>query len=256
MLPLELANFKSALGGNYISSPNPASKRSNSVIALSSTTLQLQRTRNTSCSDAYPNCRIYLSQGLGYKKGPPGIRRIVLPLTLACFAIFTMARTSANPNEDRPSKPNFGGTWTLDLQASDSLEPLMKHIGANFIERKFASMAKLNATFQQSDEVITVATRGPGGFALDEILYPDGRSRPSNLQLLGALSVGVRTTWPKDDQQLIVTYQIKTKQGKEGRLAIKRSLINEGKIEVVAYTLELNGDTGEVSARQFWNKQE
>ena len=131
----------------------------------------------------------------------------------------------------------------------------MRRIGANFIERKFASLARLAATFRQSDQVITVATRGPGGFALDEILYPDGRSRPSNLQLLGALSVSVRTSWPKDNQQLIAMYQIKTKQGKAGQLAIKRSLINDGKTEVVAYTLELDGDTDQISARQLWNKQ-
>src|SRR5262249_48731623 len=138
---------------------------------------------------------------------------------------------------------------------SDSLEPLMRHIGASFIERKFASLAKLSATFHQSDQVITVATRGPGGFALDETLYPDGRSRPSNLQLLGALSVSVKASWPKDHQRLIATYQIKTKQGKQGQLDIKRSLINELKTEVVAYTLELNGESDKISARQLWNKQ-
>ena len=181
--------------------------------------------------------------------------RLLLPLTLTCFGILTLNRTSANPHEDPPTKPNFDGTWTLDLDASDSLEPLMRRIGANFIERKFASLARLAATFRQSDQVITVATRGPGGFALDEILYPDGRSRPSNLQLLGALSVSVRTSWPKDNQQLIAMYQIKTKQGKAGQLAIKRSLINDGKTEVVAYTLELDGDTDQISARQLWNKQ-
>ena len=131
----------------------------------------------------------------------------------------------------------------------------MRRIGANFIERKFASLARLTATFRQSDQVIKVATRGPVRFALDETLYPDGRSRPSNLQLLGALSVSVRTSWPKDNQQLIAMYQIKTKQGKAGQLAIKRSLINDGKTEVVAYTLELDGDTDQISARQLWNKQ-
>jgi hypothetical protein len=47
----------------------------------------------------------------------------------------------------------------------------MKEIGATLLERKFATWAKLTATFHQSDQVITAATRGPGGFALDETLY-------------------------------------------------------------------------------------
>jgi hypothetical protein len=34
-----------------------------------------------------------------------------------------------------------------------------------------------------------------------------------------------------------VTYQIKTKQEKEGQLIVKRYLINEGKTEVAVFTL-------------------
>jgi hypothetical protein len=33
-------------------------------------------------------------------------------------------------------------------------------------------------------------------------------------------------------------YQIKTKEGKEGQLIVKRYLVNEGKIEVVVFTLK------------------
>ena len=104
---------------------------------------------------------------------------------LACFGVFSLVQTSAAPKPDQLDKPDFNGTWTLDLKASASLEPIMKKVGASLLEQIFASGTNLKATIHQSEQVITVATRGRG-FALDETLYPDGRSHPSNLQLLGA----------------------------------------------------------------------
>ena len=113
---------------------------------------------------------------------------------LACCGIFGLPQTSAAPKPDQSDKPDFSGTWILDHKASTSLDPLMKRIGAGFLERKYADSAKLKATIHQTEQVITVATRCHG-FALDETLYPDGRSHPSNLQLLGANCLTARTAW-------------------------------------------------------------
>jgi hypothetical protein len=158
---------------------------------------------------------------------------------LTCFGVFSLPQTSAVLKPDQSDKTDFNGTWALDLKASASLEPIMKKVGA---------------TIQQTEQVITVATRGPG-FALDETLYPDERSHPSNLQLLGANCLTARTAWSSDQKQLVVTYQIKTKQGKEGQLIVTRYLINEGKTEVVVFTLTLSTEPGQISARQIWPKQ-
>src|SRR4029077_7090975 len=114
----------------------------------------------------------------------------------------------------------------------------MKGVGASLLEKKFASRTHLKATVQQTEQVITVATRGRG-FALDETLYPDERSYPSNLQLLGTTTLTAKTAWSKDQKQLVVTYQIKTKQGKKGQLIVKRYLINKRKTEVVVFALSI-----------------
>ena len=106
----------------------------------------------------------------------------------------------------------------------------MKQIGASLLEQKYAAWTNLKATIQQTEQVMTVATRGPG-FALDETLYLDGRTAPKQPTTLGATSLKTRTAWSKDQKQLVVTYQIKTKQGKEGQLIVKRYLINEGKTD-------------------------
>ena len=184
------------------------------------------------------------------------MRHLLLRLlaTLACFGIFSLSRTSAANKPDQDAKPNFTGAWVLDLQASTSLDPLMSQIGAGFLDRKYAALVKLKATIHQTEDVMTIAARGPG-FALDETLYLDGRTAPSKLDLLGATSLKTRTAWSEDHQQLIEAHQIKTKQGKEGQLIIKRYLIDEGKTLVAAYTLKLNAEPNQPSARQIWHKQ-
>lgn len=168
-------------------------------------------------------------------------------------AVFGLQQMSpARP--DQGGKPNFSGIWTLDRSSSASLEPLMRNIGAGLLERKYANSAALKATFRQTDQVLTVATRGPG-FALDETLDLNGGSKSTNQELLGATSVNVKTAWTPDNRQLIETRQIKTKQGKDGQLIIKRNLTNGGKSMVVAFTLKLNSDPNAISVRQIWHKQ-
>jgi hypothetical protein len=185
------------------------------------------------------------------------VKHLLLRLlaALACIGIFGLPQTSAALQPDPSDKPDFNGTWILDLESSNSLDPLMERIGASLLERKSAGAAKLKATIQQSEEVITVATRGPADFALDETLYLDGRSHQSHLQLLGATCLTARTAWSEDHKSLVVTYQIKTKQGKEGQLIVKRYLINEGKTEVAVFTLQFNAEPDQISARQIWPKQ-
>jgi hypothetical protein len=173
---------------------------------------------------------------------------------LACLGVFSLPQTSAAPKPDQSDKPNFSGIWTLDLKTSDPLGPLMKRVEASLLERTYAASVKLKAIFHQTEQLLTVATRGPG-FALDETLYLDGRTVPSNLKILGATAIKTRTAWSKDHNQLIATYQIKTKHGQEGQLIIKRYLINEGKTLVVVFTLKLNAEPDKISARQIWPKQ-
>jgi hypothetical protein len=173
---------------------------------------------------------------------------------LACLGVFGLAPNLSAANPDQSKKPNFNGTWTLDRNASTSLEPLMTRIGASYLERKFANVAGLKATFHQTEQLLTVATRGPG-FALDETLYLHGRTVPSNLELLGAISVNVRAAWSNDHQQLVETRQIQTKNGKPGELIITRQLINQGKSMLLGYNLKLSADPHTTFVRQTWNKQ-
>jgi len=172
---------------------------------------------------------------------------------LACFGVFSLPQTSAASKPDQPDKPNLSGIWILDLKASTSVGPLMKQIGAGLLDRTYAASTKLKATVHQTDQILTIAARGPG-WALDETLYLDGRTDTSNQQLLGATTLKTRTAWSQDGKRLVATHQIKTKQGKQGQLIITRYLMNGGKNLVAVYTLKLDAEP-ETSARQIWNKQ-
>ena len=88
---------------------------------------------------------------------------------LVCLSLFSLPQTSAAPKADQSDAPNLSGIWTLDLNASASLEPLMNQIGASLPERKYVTSTELKATLHQTENVLTVATRG-SGFALDETL--------------------------------------------------------------------------------------
>jgi len=173
---------------------------------------------------------------------------------LVWLSLCSLPKTSVALQPVQPDDPNFSGTWSLDLKASTSFQDLMKQIGASFLERKYADSVKLKATLRQTEQVLTIAARGPG-FALDESLYLDGRTVPGKLDLLGATSINTRTAWSKDRQQLIETHLINTKQGKEGQLIIKRYLTDEGKTLVAAYTLKLNAEPNQTSAQQVWHKE-
>jgi len=194
---------------------------------------------SSAVTDGTPNCLRHL------------LLRALAALT--CLAVFSLPQTSAAPQPDQPGRPNFSGTWKLDLKASTSVEHLMKQIGASLFERKYAASIRLKATVHQTEQVLTVATRGLG-FALDRTLYLDGRTDPSNKQLLGATALKTRTAWSEDQKQLIETHHIKTRQGKEGQLIITRYLINDGKNMVLAFTVKLNAEPQVTSARQIWHK--
>jgi len=121
---------------------------------------------------------------------------------LTWFAVFGPSQTSAVTGSSQSNKANLSGTWTLDLSASTSLDPLMNQIGAGPLDRTYATSTKLTATLNQTEDTLTVATRGPG-FALDQTLYLDGRTDTDKLSLLGATSLNVKTAWSKDYKQLV-----------------------------------------------------
>ena len=146
---------------------------------------------------------------------------------------------------------NFSGIWTLDLKASDSPDPMMKRMGIPLIERKLAASTKLEATYHQSGEVLTVTSRAPG-FSRVETFHLGGRTETKHEKRTGAYTI--RTAWSKDRKQLISTSHFKTKQGKNAELIVARKLTNGGKTLVLTQTLKIEGEPDGPPVRRVWHR--
>src|SRR6201988_1616108 len=92
---------------------------------------------------------------------------------LVWLGLCSLPKTSAALQPDQADDRNFSGTWALDLKGSTSFAPLMKQMGASFLERTYAASVTLKPTFHQPEAVMTIAPRGPA-LAFDEILFLDG----------------------------------------------------------------------------------
>lgn len=68
--------------------------------------------------------RLYFPERIRLKRASTLMRHLLLRslATLACLGIFSLPQISAAMGPDQADKPNFSGTWTLDRQASNSLE--------------------------------------------------------------------------------------------------------------------------------------
>lgn len=175
--------------------------------------------------------------------------------SVAFFAVFSLPQISSASKPAHSDRPNFNGNWALDRKASTSIEPLMKHMGASYLQRKFANSANLKATYRQTVRVLTIAVRGTA-VAMDETLHLDGSIDRRRQEIFGVTSLEIRTAWSRDHKELVETRRIETKRGEDGQLIIRRHPINEGKSMVLALSLELNGERDATSCRQLWRKQD
>lgn len=134
--------------------------------------------------------------------------------------------------------PNFTGTWTLDLDASQSVDALLAASGASWPER--AAAGTLSVTQQ--------ITQDPKQVRLDfdsalversEVLVPDGVPRT----FTGKNGTGtVATSWKGD--ALVTVSDLPTASGQRLKLTATRTLEDGGR--TLRQRLELRTPDGQV----------
>jgi len=147
---------------------------------------------------------------------------------------------------------NFNGTWVLDLKASDSPGPMLKRMGVSALERKLAGSAKLESTYYQSGNLLTITTRGPA-FSRTEHLRLDGHPETKTEKQAGTYTI--RTSWSHDGKELISTSTFRTKNGKNAELIVARKLVNGGNTLVLSQTLKIEGEPPEPVLRRIWRRK-
>ena len=147
---------------------------------------------------------------------------------------------------------NFDGTWVLDLKASDSPEPMMKRMGVSGLERKLAASTKLESTYSQSGNLLTITTRGPA-FSRTEHLRLDGHPETKTEKRTGPYTI--RTSWSHHGKELISISTFRTKNGKNAELIVTRKLADGGNKLVLGQTLKIEGESPEPVMHRVWRRK-
>ena len=145
---------------------------------------------------------------------------------------------------------DFSGTWVVDLKASDSPEPILRRLGASWFQRRLATSLKVEATYRQTKDRLTIVTRAPA-FSRTEELWPDGRAVRNTESLTGPYTE--RTFWSADGSRLISISAFRTKDGKDARLRVARQLTDHGRTLVLAETLDVAGESPQPVVRRVWH---
>ena len=171
---------------------------------------------------------------------------VMMRLRLATFiALLALASSGM-------ASVNFNGTWVLDLKASDSLEPMLKRMGVSALERKLAGSIKLESTYRQSANLLTITTRGLG-FSRTEDLRLDDRPETKTEKITGPYTI--RTSWSHHGQELISTSIFRTKDSKNAELIVTRKLAEGGNALVLSQTLKIEGEPPEPVLRRIWRRK-
>jgi hypothetical protein len=147
---------------------------------------------------------------------------------------------------------NFSGTWVLDLKASDSPEAMMKRMGVSALERKLAASTKLEGTYSQQGNLLTITTKGPG-FSRTEHLCFDGHPETESEKRTGTYTI--RTSWAHHGKELISASTFRTKAGKNAELIVVRKLTDGGNTLVLSQTLKIQGEPQEPVLHRIWRRR-
>jgi hypothetical protein len=72
---------------------------------------------------------------------------------------------------------DFNGNWVLDLRASSSPDPVLKRLGASWIERQLGGVVQLQALYKQTPDLLTVTLQGPG-FKRTDVMQINNQAEP------------------------------------------------------------------------------
>jgi hypothetical protein len=147
---------------------------------------------------------------------------------------------------------DFSGSWVLDLKASDSPDPILKRMGASALELMFAGSTKLESTYRQSRNLLTITTRGPF-FSRTEQLRLDGAPETKTEKKTGPYTI--RNVWSNHGKELISTSAFRTRDDKNAELTVTRALTDGGNTLVLTQRLKVEGEPPKPIVRRIWRRK-
>ena len=147
---------------------------------------------------------------------------------------------------------DFNGKWELDLRASGSPDPILKRLGASWIERQLGGSVKLQATYTQTAELLTVTLRAPA-FNRTDVMRIDNKPETKEDGRTGRYTI--RTFWAGNGTQLTSAITFRTKDSRDAQLMIVRELADGGKTLTLSGTLKIAGEPKTYHLRRVWRRR-
>ena len=136
------------------------------------------------------------------------------------------------------------GTWVVDLEASDSLDPLLEAQGVSWAKRKLANSVEVTQTYVRKGAQVTLDVKSPVG-TRTETLTTDGKLRSVTTEL-GKMQVSHR--W---DGEVLVTKQVRETKAGQLTVTVRREVSADGKTMTLRMTLERPDEKRVVVRRVF-----
>ena len=147
---------------------------------------------------------------------------------------------------------DFNGIWVVGLRASSSPDPVLKRLGASWIERQLGGVVQLQATYKQTPDLLTVTLRGPG-FKRTDVMQINNQAEPKEDSRTGGYTI--RTFWFGNGTQLNSVIAFRTKDSRDAHLTIVRQLADGGKTLTLNGTLKIAGESQTHTLRRVWRKR-
>jgi hypothetical protein len=167
-----------------------------------------------------------------------------------CLAICALLVAGATDARAGGEHPDFTGTWGLDLDASDPLDPLLEVQGRSWIERKVARSMKVTQKIQQAGATITISVESVLRTKVDEFTIGSPWEKRDTDELG---RVRQRTEWSPDGKRLVVRNEAKLKDGTEGELRVSRWLEDDARTMIQLLELVLK-DGRQLKARRVFRR--
>ena len=153
-------------------------------------------------------------------------------------ALALLASGAAPVRAEEPfQRPDFTGSWELDLDASERVGTLLKALGRSWLEQRAADSVRVTQHILQTEETVTI-TIDTSLRDSREVLTLDGA--PRSLTTEKGHVVSSRTYW-EGDSVLVTETDAVLASGKRGSFRILRSLIDGGQTLLQRLELQVPG---------------
>ncbi len=169
-----------------------------------------------------------------------------MSVPLRIFAVLSLLLAPGHSAD--AGTPDLTGKWAVDLEASDSLVPILELLGRSWMERKLASHAEVKNIVSQTADLVLIKIRAPF-YSETERLALDGEWHEHEQKLTGKYSS--RTFWKAGT--LITENRLELPDGEPALLTVERSINSlSDRLQQTTY-LKTKGQ--ELQARRVWRRE-